>query len=117
MCILYFKLTIILIFINSFCIFYPITHPFYLLFYLLTQKEICAIRCAYLFLHTFGSGIAPFAGNISHIDDLFSAAGVDLFVFLFHIVHTGACGIVEFLGVGIQHISNSLGFLWCRQFR
>ena len=59
-----------------------------------------AICCAYLFLCAFDLGIAPFAGNISHIDDLFSAAGVDLFVFLFHIIHTGACGIVEFHGVG-----------------
>ncbi len=78
------------------------------------------LRNLYLFfvpgLHQI-SGIAPFAGSISHIDNLFSAAGVDLFIFLFHIVHAGACGIVEFLGVGIQHISNSLGFLWCRRFR
>lgn len=38
------------------------------------------------------------------MDDLFSAAGVDLFVFLFHIIHAGACGIMEFHGVSIQHI-------------
>jgi len=76
-----------------------------------------AICCAYLFLCAFDLGIAPFAGNISHIDDLFSAAGVDLFVFLFHIIHTGACGIVEFHGVGIQHIGGLPGFLRCRRFR
>ena len=68
-------------------------------------------------LCAFDLGITPFAGNISHIDDLFSAAGIDLFVFFFHIIHTGACGIVEFLGVGIQHIGGLPGFLRCRRFR
>ena len=38
------------------------------------------------------------------MDDLFSAAGVDLFVVLFHIIHARACGIMEFHGVSIQHI-------------
>ena len=62
-------------------------------------------------------GIASFAGNISHIDDLFSAAGVNLFVFLFHIVHAGACGIMEFHSVGIQHIGGLPGFLRYQRFR
>ena len=78
------------------------------------------LRNFYLFfvpdLHQI-SGIAPFAGNISHIDDLFSAAGVDLFIFLFHIVHAGACGIMEFHSVGIQHIGGLPGFLRYQRFR
>ena len=62
--------------------------------------------CSHLFLCAFDLGITPFARSISHMDDLFSAAGVDLFVFLFHIIHAGACGIMEFHGVSIQHIGD-----------
>jgi len=51
--------------------------------------------------------ITPLAGNISHIDDILSAAGIYLFVFLLHLIHAGAGRIVEFHGVGIQYVGSS----------